>query len=160
MQRLDLKVRAVNKAHAEILRLWPLLVQALTPFIGQKIELASGDLSAKVKKALPEFPNTTTLRIYRKAQVYSLIFGVYASEWERSNVPHHSDDGGSYERTLYVGHLTSDGTLESFYPFDPEEYRTDWTVEEVKALREDYQTKKRAADTARNKLFCFGEYDT
>lgn len=149
---LAAKVAAVNSANAYANEIFPLLVIALAPFVGQQVEKAAGGLLEKVKRVLPLFPNTVALSVYRNLSNYSLAWTVRtcAGYGEHSCVYH--------ETTVYIAKL-SGGVLEPWdgAPFEP--FRTDYTEAEVLTLRAANEAAKRAASAAASALYPFGEWD-
>jgi len=152
MGMLEAKVEAVNKANEYAAKLHTQLTGVFNDLVGKKVLKADGIVLEKYKKVMPELPNTPGLRVYARPDKarYSLAWNV--------NVYVFHDRGSSYhETTVYVGSL-KDGVLTELTPFG-EGYRTDYTAEEVRKLRETYKEAKKASDEAYSKLYYFGEYD-
>lgn len=147
---LKAKVAAVNKANAYAMEIHDQLTKVFTPFVGQKIEKADGGLLAKIAKLLPEFVSGVPMHVYRYPSNYSLMYTVKTCEM----VPPHGCT--YYEASCYVGDMR-DGVLVKLC--DKPQYRTDYTVEEVKANRATYAAAQKVADDAKGKLHPFGEYD-
>ena len=156
---LAAKVAAVNAANAEAIRLHPILSAVFAPLIGSKIEKVDGPLLESVKKLMPALPNTVALSVFRSPSRYSLVWTVKACE---------SYDGGTrftngciyHETSCYIGEL--DGAiLKALVPFENtlKGVRTDWTENEVAALRAKAEATKKAASEALSALHPFGEYD-
>lgn len=149
--KLQAKVRAVNRANKEAIDLYNILVPIIAPFVGEKVELKGGGLTAKVKTLLPDFPCTPQLHIHRHISNYSLAWTVKTGELV-----------GTYgwifhEVTVYVGDL-KDGVLTKI--IIPSNRRTDYTEEEVKKNREKLNNVEKAMRAAQSALYPFGEYDT
>jgi len=155
--KLKARVKARNKANEYSNKLYPILAAIFASLVGQKILTAPGDLTAKVKKLMPELPNTTGLSVfrdrssYRYGSWYSLSWTVKVCEMV---------EGGCtcvYEEvTVYIGKLEGQVLSEIEKPCNG---RTDYTVKEVEQWREEYKRAAREADKARCALFPFGEND-
>lgn len=150
---LEVKVKLVNLCHSEAKKLFAQMKRALADCVGRKIEKVDGQLFESVKKLLPDLPNTFNISFYRNSSRHSLSWNVKVGGTVHIN---------GFERAIYhdvsvyVGNM-SDGVLTSLC--DTVDLRDDYTVEEVTNLREDYKTKKKAAEAAESKLFPFGEID-
>lgn len=72
------KVEAKNAAAAEVNRLTPLVVDALTPFVGKKVVTTHGGLLQAVRRQLPEMPFTSGVRARLDASNGSIWLGVKA----------------------------------------------------------------------------------
>lgn len=148
---LEAKVVAVNRANEQAAVIHSTLADIVRPFVGQKIETATGDLTAKLRKLLPELPNSPSLRVYRYHSPYSLAWVV------KTCVQYSKNFCIYHETTLYIGDLEA-GVLKVVHELGPP-LRTDYTVGEVLSSRAKYEAAKRAADAARDALYPFGEYD-
>ncbi len=148
---LAAKVAAVNAANAYANELRPLLVAALAPFMGCKVEKVDGGLLNKVVAALPFMPSTVSLSVYRHRSNYSLAWTVKTCELygEHSCIYH--------ETTVYVCDMENGvakpltGTVGTL--------RTDYTEAEIFELRKLASAAREAARNAESALFPFGEYD-
>lgn len=145
---LAAKVRAVNAAHAEANRIFPILQEFFKPYVGQQVLLQGGGLLKKIKNKLPKFEN---LHVFMDSNTrYSLKWEVKACEHVQGeqHVVYHSV-------TIYVGNI--DGLiLKDVYPeFSAKD---DYTVEEIEAARLEYKRLKELADNAKSALAPFGEY--
>lgn len=149
VNRLAAKVKVVNRCNAEAKKLFAQLHEIFEPFVGQKIEKADGGLMEKVKKLLPELPNTYSLGTYKLSSPYSLGWNVKSGETVDNRAIYH-------DVSVYIGTM-SNGVLTGLY--DSFDARDDYTVEEIANLRADYKIKKKAAEAAESKLFPFGEID-
>jgi hypothetical protein len=151
--KLLAQVKATNRANAEAVRLYPLLVKAVAPFVGQQVKKATGELTEKFKKALPEFDGGggNKVQVYRQQSDYSLAWVV--KTWE-----HESPFTVTYaEAVVYVGEIHCK-TLTKLTEKAPQ-LRTDYDAFEVARLRKVYEEKRKEADEARSALYPFGEYD-
>lgn len=151
--RLAAKVAARNGVnqlanfHAERFR------QIITPFVGQKICLVTGDFSQKFKTALrPAHPGPYLRIRVRTSGSYSLVveFQVCADSV-----------GSSYSATEnhveYIGQLDN-GVLKSVTQ-RVDALRTDYTVAEIEAARQAVSAAEGALRDAQGKLCNFGTYD-
>ena len=59
------KVKAVNRANKEAIKLYEQLAPIFAPLVGQQVMKGTGGLLAKFQKLLPELPNTSSLSIHR-----------------------------------------------------------------------------------------------
>ena len=149
-EKLELRVAAVNAAHAYANELYTKLAPIFEQFVNQKVKKADGDLLEKIKKLLPVFPSDSHVHVQRNSSVYSLSWSVRVTTWNNGNV--HK----SHEATAYIADL-SNGILTRIY--NAPELRTNYSVEQVQAAREAYEVAKKAADQAQSDLFPFGEWD-
>ncbi len=149
---LTARVEAVNAANRTAIELHPHFVEIFRPFVGQKILKADGNLLQKVQAVLPNLIHKKPInRVIRGPSSYSLNWTVTASvTGETSGHSIYSD------ATFYVGEL-SNGVLTKLC--DPPELRTDYTVERITELRENYKEAQRLATIAKVALGIFGEND-
>ena len=101
--RLAARVKAVNAANRMAGEVYDKLAAIFAPYVGCKIEKADGGLLAKVAKALPEFPYSNGLHVYKYASNYSLVWMVKACEVCDGIACYH-------EAGVYVGEMR-DGVL-------------------------------------------------
>lgn len=158
---LEAKVAGRNRLNAHINQLFPLVVAALTPFVGQKIFKADGSLFAKIANALPPIGSVThvpttaqVIQSWKHSSEYSIAFGLRLTEYY-----HHQRRGQSSQTTddtVYFGEV-SKGILIKLLPFHP--LKTDYSAAEVISNRADYDAKETAARDAKSKLYLFGEHD-
>lgn len=148
IDRIALKVLAVNATNKLALEFYPKLAAAFRPLIGKKILKADGTFLEKYKGLLPELPNTPSMRVYRYSSDYSLIWRAECTAWVGNN---HS----SHTVSMYIGELTGD-ILKEIVPF-VEDRRTDWTTEEVVKMVEDMEVKRQAYEDARSPCYLFDE---
>lgn len=156
---LAAKVAAVNRASAEANRLAPLIVQALAPYVGQKVLKADGTFLQKVKEALPFRPTFATtgnrLNVYLDlGRRYSVRLEVQASENHKCI---RGDTGYQTGKvSLYLFEL-SNGVLGKAYNFGP--LRTDYTESEVSTTRKNLSEAKSKVSDLLSRLYYFGEYE-
>lgn len=153
--RLRARVEARNLAGAEVNRIRPLLREFFAAYVGKKVLKADGSLLKSIEDALKSsgiFRETD-----RRLQVYRSTSNNYSLSWV-SRACVNIDGEVAYEESwVYIADL--DGTEIRCLSNDHGDERTDFTVEEVKRLRADYEAKKKIADDAKSALHPFGEYD-
>ncbi len=148
--KLEAKVKAINKAHAIAKEWFDKVAPIFVPFLNQKIIKADGYLLAKVEKLLPEQPNTFNLNIHKYITDYSVGFTIKTSEQV-------SDYGCLYyETTVYIGNLKN-GVLTTLSTY--EALRTNYTAAEILEKRQLYETALKISNDAKSNLHPFGDYD-
>ncbi len=145
--RLKAHVDAVNECNRLIKLNAPAILEALRPFIGQKvIKATNGELLKKVKATMPRHAD-----FWIQCNAYSIIMQVKTCFSAGDHAIYHS-------ASVYVGKVGyTGGVLESLYDFTPSQYRTGWTPEEVTKLRETLRAAKENVTRANAALFSFGE---
>lgn len=142
------QVLARNLLNLAILDWVPAMRQALAPFIGQKICKVDGTLLKKVHEVLPPSVHDIKLQIYYSTGAgYSLTagfkVGVYCGE---------NQYGWRYaEATVYLCDLAN-GVMSRLYNFEPLNYRTDYTLDEVLSLQGSLRTAKEQVSEYQMKL--------
>jgi hypothetical protein len=149
--KLRAKITARNRVNAEAMRLAPLVQAAVTPLIGQKVQLANGEKSAKLKAAIAPFSYASLNIQVWFSVTYSLQMHVKTSEQPE----------GSYgcfyqEETVFLGDLNN-GTLSKLY--DLPKLRMDYTFDEITAARASVKQAREALRLEESKLVNFGEHD-
>ncbi len=142
---LAAKVAARNKVNAEIRQSVPILLAAMRPFVGQKIEKVDGSFTRKFKDAMPQVGYVWYLSIYN-------VIRTFRADAEG---PRHTN---YQESQVYLG-KTSDGILEELYDFNDADYRIDFTEAEVYEQRRAVKVARDAMQAWQSKLFYFGEHD-
>lgn len=139
------KVSARNLVNAEIVRRAPAMFTALAPLVGQKILKADGTFFKKFESVLPVLPGTVELHAYYTAGHYSLRACFRACV--------RSDDGCTAyaEADVYLADLTA-GVVNHLYAFNPENYRTDFGFNEVRALQTELKAAKSKVSELESKL--------
>lgn len=118
-------------------------------FIGWPVVKNGGQLTARIKKAMPQPP--LACRCWHVVSAYSL-------GWECDVTEANSDHTVVYCKAhISVGELQNH-ILTKIHG-DPHTRRTDYSVEEVRSNRENYRAAREAASEAQSKLSPFGEYD-
>jgi len=149
--RLEARIRAVNRANAYANELSAKLKELFRPFVGQKVLKADNTLMEKYKKVLPKFTCTPNLSVYRYTSEYSLVFIVKTCEGDNNGHAYY------HETSVYVGELQN-GFLTKVGD-EPLNLKTDYTAADITAKRQAYNAAKRLADEALSALHPFGEYD-
>jgi hypothetical protein len=146
---LTAKVIAVNRVNTVANDLYPKLVEAFKPYVGQKLFKAAGGFLKKIEEIVPslEYPE---MQVYRHNSEYNIAWTVKTSE----------QDGDStslyYSTTIYIGNV-SNGVLTDIMSRD--ETRTDFTVEEIQGKQRVLQAAQDAYNKAKSALFPFEERD-
>lgn len=144
---IEAHVKAVNRRNTEIFKIIPDVFTAITPFLGQKIELATGGLTKKVVSALPALPSNTSLQsYYNTSHGYSLKVNVRTCESVAGNC------GCVYsEAVIYIGDL-SNGILTKIYEQpNPKHWPVNYTVEQVEILEEGIRHHERELSDFRSR---------
>jgi hypothetical protein len=141
---LEAKVAALNHANALIMVLQSDVLKTLVPFVGQKVFNQGNTLSAKVRSALPNLGSNSEVQGWYQTSNYSLTLHVKVCA-------RYAGRDGQYHSCVYqeaYAHLGEiDGhTLKSIGTLG--EFRTNYTVEEVKAAREELTAAQRAVSEA------------
>lgn len=150
--RIEARVKARNRANEEANRLQALLIPFFAPYVGQKILKADGTLLQKIKDKMPALEDAQVpgRHIYRQTSDYTLGWTVKTNEMDSEHTCTYA------ETTAYIGDLRN-GVLEAIAKGHT--HRTDWTVAEVQAVREQIRAAENALSEARSKLGPFDMYD-
>lgn len=146
---LAAKVRGQNRVNEEANKYERELIEYFRRFVGRKIINNGGHLSARAKQFMPVKP-PGLFRCWQNGGGYSLTFEADVTEQAGE---HNCIYAKAY---LYVGKIENH-ILVSVN--DPQERRTDHTVEEVQSLRQALRDARDAMHEAQSKLGNFGEYD-
>lgn len=170
-KRLEARVRAFNRVNARAIELHSELAAIFKPFIGKKVLTNSGFV-AKLRPQLDAIRDREGssheggFQLYYNGGRYSLVFTLKA--WE----PFEGEQyGGAYaEASIYVGefgnrHINTEDA--NALPQDhlasvrtePPNLRTDYSADEVRALRKAAQEASDKAREAESALCPFGRYD-
>lgn len=152
VNNLEAKVRATNLANLFANELYDVMAAVFGPFVGQKITKADGSLLAKVQACVPDIPHGAdgeyNIRYwFDHNSKYSLRYGVSA------DVYHAGGSEYSRDQSVYIGNMDCQVLVELS---TPEHRRVDWTVEELRAMQEEYRKVKKQADNLCNTLMQFG----
>jgi len=130
-EKLEAKVKAVNRAHKYAKELYAKLAPIFAPLVGEKVLKADDQLMVKYRELLPELPNTVPLFVYRDTSRYSLSWTVRTCENLSSG-----RTCDYYEVTVYVCDL-DDGVVSKLYkpPTDFQNLRDDYDIKDILTLR-------------------------
>lgn len=158
--QLDCKVEAVNRANEVANALFAQMHAIFKPLAGQKICKVDGTFLKRVAELLPpsdypddKHPKPTVMYYRNRVGDYSVSFTVKVCAYNGHEGCHYA------ERTVYICDLRDGVIPDDARWYDAPNHRTDFTVDEVKQLREDYRTKRDAYESARGKLGDWGEHD-
>ena len=152
---LDARVKATNTVHAWANRVSPILRERFRPLVGTKILKVDGSFLEKYK-ALCEVPTPDKMhRICRDSTAYGLSFSLDVC------VCVEGYENCIYERsTVYVGDFAGQVLKEvKPAPLASQTLRTDYTSEQVLALRAEADRLDKLARDAKAALYPFGESD-
>lgn len=148
-KNLAAKVEAVNLSHSYAIELYPKLVEAMRPFVGQKVLKKGGELTEKVKGALPALPYNNRLKVTHSRFAFRLEWTVGAGVNTGEGYAYH--DTGLYIGKVENGILTAlDGTAPT--------HRTNYTVEEIEQGRETCRLLREQLRAAESDISMFGYY--
>ena len=153
---LEAKVGARNQVNRAAQSFYPAAIEALRPFIGQKVLNQGHVKSAKLVAALSKFPNTPALYIHYSANAYGISMEVKVCvSFENCFGGHGS---ACYaEQSVFLGKIENH-VLTKLLPA-PTELRTDYTVEEIIQYRNELAEARKAMHRAEHKICHFGEHD-
>lgn len=146
-QELPAKIKATNRANAEAMATQTKLLDFFRQYVGQRIFKADGSLFAKIEGKWPDLPYEPSLRFWRPTSDYTLSWRVSACE-------NYGDHTCTYaEAAIPVG-VISNGVLTELV--EPVPLRTDYSLDEVLALRESAKEARRVYDAAKDACWPFG----
>lgn len=158
--KLQMRVDGRNTVNRIGNEIFPALVEAFRPYLGENIRKQSGGLFAKIEKQIKEveaqFPTHPSLHmICMNGLEYSLSYMVKCCET-------FCKDGKDYgeaiysDTTVYIANL-SNGVITSLY--DPPEFKTDYDADTIIEARKTFKAAEEALSEARSALHPFGEND-
>jgi len=150
-RELPAKVKATNRAYAMANRLCPILQDVFRPFVGQTILKATGTLLAKIEKLVPEFPKGPHLQIYLRLTAYSLDWMVKTDEF--------IDPSAEHGTVTYAEAVAAVGRIDRGVLIElatPPNYKTDYKVEDIIAMRDKADELKKQYEQARDQTWPFG----
>lgn len=155
---LEARVKATNLVHEWANKIEPILKARFLPLVGQKILKADGSMMAKYA----ELANVSALQPDKMHRICRETRSSYSLAWCLDVcVSVEGFEGCIYEKQMvYVGQIKG-STLESVYPakLASETHRTNYSADEVTALRAEYERLNKIAKDAQSALLPFGEYD-
>lgn len=144
--KIEAQIEAVNVARAECNRLAPLLIAAIRPLLGKKVQKVTGGLTKKFRSILPESLLPHSYRILSDYLFYYVV---------KSCIGYGEYNCIYHEETIYFGDSTN-GILVKEVTFEPR--KCDYTVAEISELRKKADEMERAYDRAKSALFPFERY--
>ena len=153
---LEAKVGARNQVNRAAQSFYPAAIEALRPFIGQKVLNQGHVKSAKLVAALPKFSDTPAISVYFKTGAYGISMEVKVCV----SYENRSGEQGSAcyaEQSIFLGEIYNH-TLTKLSPA-PTGLRTDYTVEEIVQARKELTAARNAMHHAEHKVCHFGEHD-
>ena len=151
--KLEARVQVVNRVHHHANKLYPILVEFFTPYVGQKILKADGSVLKKIEEPLRVLLSANTdesLDIWKYNSAYTLNYTI-KSHTTYDNIAYYHDVG------LYIADLKHGEILEKF--LNPPNFKTDYTEKQVEDARNHFKKAKEVYDQAKSALEPFGEYD-
>ena len=154
-QTLSANVVARNKVNSQVLKYVPVFIELLTPFVGQKVKLADGNLSKKVRDEIKEnMPqDQSVVHYWVTCSTYSLKVHFKVSAQVDSASCTYADV------VYYIGELDAQGVLTELNPLQVNQYPTNYSADEISALRVEAGLIKGELDNVMSKLHHFGLYD-
>lgn len=150
-KELQAAIIAKNRVNTYIKTVAPSIFAALKQFEGKKVILVNGDLSAKVKEALAPFLGwkpEEKMQIWKNNSGYSLSFTFKTNE-------HYSEFSVVYqESSVYFADLNN-GILTKFYTFDPNNYRSDYYLEEILLSQKELEEAEAKVSEIQSRLPAF-----
>lgn len=152
--KLAAKIIARNYVNCLANDLLPEILEAVRPFVGQKVIRKTGGMSGKLDAALGTF---------RYSAITNIWFNVGTEHlkvtFKTRQVIVDGNGGCVYaeQAVTFAGLEDGNGVLKELYPTEP--FRTDFTVEEIETARKRLRIARNAAYAAELKLGGFGEYD-
>lgn len=151
--RLQAKCNARNRVHQELLDRTGAMIDALTPFIGQRVRIATGQIAEKVKRALPALPSTVPLTGWYTCSNYGLRVELKTCEPS-------GEYACCYAEISFTLADIENGILKSVNSAaEAKHFRTDYTPFEIETLREELRKAEDESSRIELKLYHFGKYD-
>lgn len=151
-EKLAAKIIARNYVNCLANDLLPEILEAVRPFVGQKVIRKTGGMSGKLDAALGTF---------RYSAITNIWFNVGPEHlkvtFKTRRVIVGGNGGCVYAEQAVTFAGLEGGVLKELYPTEP--FRTDFTVEEIETARKRLRIARNAAYAAELKLGGFGEYD-
>ena len=143
--KLAAKVAARNAVNADIRFVAPQYLAAMAPFVGQKIVKCDGDFTKAFLSAMPKGGSYWRNSGYSAAMVFIR---------DEQGPGHHQRQ----ESVVYLGDLTN-GVLVKLCPFNPNDFRIDYTSAEVEEQRRLLKIAECEVSKLKSKLNDFGTFD-
>jgi hypothetical protein len=155
-EHLTARVKARNRINAEATRLWPLLVEAVKPFVGKKVLKVDLELTAQAKTALEPILESGRQRGFQVFRGYHSEYSLYM-DVKCSEMIVGKSSSTYAEQSLYIGKI--DQGILTPNNDNPLVLRSDITVEEILAARLEAEEAQKKLDVAKNKLCGFDMRD-
>lgn len=153
--KLAAKISARNYVNSLANDLLPEILEAVKPFLGKKVALQTGGLSAKMNEALKPFRSSSvTNHVWFSARTYTLEVNFRTCQGIVGG------NGGCVyaEQAVQFAELErNNGNLKQLYP--AKTFRTDFSTEEIETARHNVKVARDAMHEAEWKLVGFGEHD-
>lgn len=152
--KLDAKIAARNHVNALANDRLPKIREAVKPFLGKKVALQGGGMTAKLDAALSIFRATNlTDQVWFNARTYTL------EATFKTCFKVQGENGCVYaERAVTFAELERDSNnLKQLYTTTT--FRTDYTVQEIEIARKAVTVARDAMRAAEWQLVGFGEHD-
>lgn len=150
-KELQAAIIAKNRVNTYIKTVAPSIFAALKQFEGKKIILATGEMSAKFREVLNPFlqyNEGSKISICRNSSGYSLSLVFKSSE-------NYSEYSVVYqESSVYFADLDN-GILTKFYTFDPNNYRSDYYLEEILLIQKELSEAEAKVSAIQSRLPVF-----
>ena len=153
---LEAKVGARNQVNRAAQSFYPAAIEALRPFIGQKVLNQGHVKSAKLVAALPKFSDTPAISVYFKTGAYGISMEVKVCVSFENRYGEQSSACYA-EQSIFLGEIDKH-TLTKLCDA-PTGLRTDYTVEEIFQARKELAAARTAMQHVEHKICCFGEHD-
>ena len=155
--QLEVEIEAENRVNALIKDYAPGILANAQALVGKPVFKADGSLRKDAQAILdiPSLPERHDT-IFLSRSSYSLAFTFKTSAWAKNEREHMSDHCSYAETTVYIGHI-EDGVLGPVMGFDPDDYKSDYTLEDVLAKQVACAEAKKAYEEARSACNPFGE---
>lgn len=155
--QLAVEIEAENKVNALIKDYAPAMFANAKALEGRPVFKADGSLRKDAQAVLdiPTPPERHDM-IFLSRGGYSLAFTFKTSAWAKNEREHMSDHCAYAQTTVYIGDMEN-GVLGPVKEFQEEAYKSDYTLEEVLALRAICETARRVYEEARSACNPFGE---
>jgi len=153
LNKLTAKVNAVDRANRCAEEIYPLLANALRPFVGEKVLKQNGVLTKKVEDALPSLPQTHGIQstsVHFHFSKWALCWIVKTCENIEGTCTYLY-----HEVAVYVGEVKDSILTKLCNP--PEHYPT-YTVKEVANLIQRVEEAKNKYEELRSSLYPFENF--
>lgn len=166
-KQLEVKIQARNKLNWYILDRAPVIFESMQPWVGKKVQLATGLTSKAFKESMPELRHDHEIRAFIRMDKYAVYLNAEASAWVPGHGPHSTDIQARQESSLRLADLDQSGFLGKLYPelidlsnpSNAQWWRTDYTAEMVCQTRADIDLAEYVVNELKKKIAHFGSQD-